>query len=75
MNDVRPRNVIVKRVNFLWYPLTLLPIVALFFAAAYGYISPWFGLIGFFAGMFWLFSLLFAVYSLFRKPPNREPRQ
>jgi len=75
MNDVRPRHVIVKRVNFIWYPLTLLPIVALFLGAAYGYVSPWFALIGFFAFMFWLFSLLFALYWLFRKPPNREPRQ
>ena len=75
MNDARPRNVIVKRINFVWYPLILLPLVALFLGAAYGYLPFWFGLIAFFGLMFWLFSLLFALYSLFRKPPNREPRQ
>ncbi|RYE88171.1 MAG: hypothetical protein EOP19_02200 [Hyphomicrobiales bacterium] len=75
MNDVRPRTVIVRRINLLWYPLVLVPIAALFLAAAYGLISPWFGLIGFFGLIFWLFSFLFAIYSLFRRPPNREPRQ
>jgi hypothetical protein len=75
MNDVRPRNVIIKRVNFVWYPLVLLPLVALFLAAAYGHLPFWFGLIAIFGLIFWLVSLLFALYSLFRKPPNREPRQ
>ena len=75
MRDARPRNILIRRVNFLWYPLTLPPIAALFIAAAYGYVAPWFGLIGLFGLIFWLFSLLFALYSQVRKPPNREPRQ
>ena len=75
MRDARPRNILIRRVNFLWYPLTLPPIAALFIAAAYGYVAPWFGLIGLFGLIFWLSSLLFALYSQVRKPPNREPRQ
>jgi hypothetical protein len=75
MRDVRPRDVLVKRVNFIWYPLLLLPLLALFAAAASGYLPYWFALIAVFGLVFWLFSLLFALYSLFRRPPNREPRQ
>ena len=75
MRDARPRNILIRRVNFLWYPLTLPPIAALFIAAAYGYVAPWFGLIGLFGLIFWLSSLLFALYSQVRKLPNREPRQ
>ena len=75
MRDARPRDVLIKRVNFIWYPLVLVPLLALFAAAAYGYLPYWFALIGVFGLIFWLSSLLFALYALVRKSPKREPRQ
>ncbi|MHB1109474.1 MAG: hypothetical protein ACYCZU_04020 [Devosia sp.] len=68
-----PRKVLIHKINLVWYPVTLLPILALFLAAAYGYLPMLVGLFTVFLLFFWLFSFGFAVYSKLRKP--REPRQ
>jgi hypothetical protein len=75
MTSRSQRDILVRRVNFLWYPLALVPIVAVFFAAAYGYLPFFFGLIAFFGLVFWLFSLGFALYAALRRKTPKEPRQ
>lgn len=73
MKGSAPRDLLIRRVNLLWYPVALVPLVALFLASAYGYLPALVGLFAVFLLFFWLFSFGFAVYSKFRKP--REPRQ
>ncbi len=73
MSDHRPRDVLIKRINFWWYAITLVPVLALFLAAAYGYLPIFVVLFAIFALIFWLSSLGFAIYAIFRKP--KEPRQ
>lgn len=73
MRGGEPREVLIRRVNLIWYPLALLPILALFLAGAYGYLPMLVGLLAVFLLFFWLFSFGFAVYAKFRKP--KEPRQ
>jgi hypothetical protein len=68
------RPVLVRRVNFWWYLVALVPIVGLIVATGYGWVSPMLGIFAFFLAMFWLFSLGFAIWGLFRKQP-KEPRQ
>jgi hypothetical protein len=64
------KDLLVRKVNLIWYPVTLVPILALFFAAAY---VPLLGLLALFLCFFWLSSLGFALYARLRKP--KEPRQ
>ncbi len=67
------RRILVKTINWWWYPVSLALILGLFFAAAYGHIHYLFGLLGFFLFIFWLSSLGFALYARFAKP--KEPRK
>jgi hypothetical protein len=69
----RDKPLLVRRVDFIWYPLTLVPILALFLAAATGFVPAVFAPISLFLFFFWLSSLGFAIYAKIRKP--REPRQ
>jgi hypothetical protein len=73
MRAARSREVLIRKVNLIWYPVTLVPIIALFLASAYGYLPLLVGLFSVFLLFFWLFSFGFALYSRFRKP--KEPRQ
>jgi len=73
MKSPQPKEVLIRKVNLLWYPVALVPLVGLFLASAYGYLPMLVGLFAIFLLFFWLFSFGFAVYSKFRKP--KEPRQ
>ena len=73
MKGDKARQVLIRKVNLLWYPVALVPLVALFLMSAYGYLPMLVGLFAVFLLFFWLFSFGFAVYSKFRKP--KEPRQ
>jgi hypothetical protein len=73
MRDAKPKQVLIRQVNLLWYPRALLPLVGLFLASAYGYLPALVGLFAVFLLLFWVFSFGFAVYSKVRKP--KEPRQ
>lgn len=73
MSSRRPRPVLIRRVHLIWYPLTLLPILALFFAAATGYLPPLIALVALFLFFFWLSSLAFALYQRLRKPKDTGP--
>ncbi len=73
MKGGRNKEVMIRQVNLLWYPVALVPLVALFLLSAYGYLPMLAGLFAVFLLFFWLFSFGFAVYSKFRK--SKEPRQ
>ena len=67
MSNHRPRQILVRRINFWWYPITLVPVVALFLAAAYGYVPIFVVLFAIFALIFWMSSLGFALFARFAK--------
>jgi hypothetical protein len=69
----QPRRLLLRRVNLTWYPLTLLPILALLVAAASGYLPPLLALLALFLFFFWLSSLGFALYQRLRKPKDPRP--
>jgi hypothetical protein len=65
-----PKPVLVKQVNLIWYPLTLVPLVALVYFSFNGTLPQIMGMIAIFLLIFWIFSFLFALYAKFRKPPK-----
>ena len=69
----KPKALLVGRVNFVWYPLTLIPILALVVAGLAGWLPSLVGLLGLFCLFFWIFSLGFALFGKLRPP--KEPRQ
>ncbi len=72
---MKPRHkpLLVHRVNFIWYPVTLVPIVALFLAGSAGFWPVPLTLLALFLFFFWLSSLGFAIYAVLKK--SKEPRQ
>lgn len=72
MKPAANREVILKRVNLWWYPLTLLPIVMLGYAAVAGWVPQLFAVLAVFLLFFWLFSLIFALVALVRKPQAKR---
>lgn len=71
MKRDKSKEILVRKVNLIWYAVALVPIAALFFAAANGSVLS--GLLALFLFIFWLSSLGFALYAKLRKP--KEPRQ
>ena len=65
-----PKLVLVKQVNLIWYPLTLIPLLALLYFSFNGTLPMLVGLMSIFLLFFWIFSFLFALYAKFRKPPT-----
>jgi ABC-type sugar transport system permease subunit len=76
VSPARPREqreLLVRRIHWWIYPVSLALILALFFGAAYGYLHYLFGLLGFFLFIFWLSSLGFALYArLARRKDKRS---
>ena len=73
MKRNRARPILIRHVNLLWYPVTLVPVIGLFLASAYGLVPGIVGPLALFLLFFWLFSFGFAVYAKLRKP--KDPRQ
>ena len=61
---------LLKRVNFLWYPLILVAILAVGWLCLTGTLPAMLMLLDLFAFCFWLFSLAFALYERFLKKPR-----
>ncbi|MBU1306801.1 MAG: hypothetical protein KKF33_14945 [Alphaproteobacteria bacterium] len=72
-----PRPILVTSINFLWYLLAPIPILALGYAALVNWLPGWFLLIALFAFFMWLFSLAFALYAALRRRGGqpKDPRQ
>ena len=66
----KSKEVLVRSVSLIWYPLALIPIVGLFFAAIFGYVPAMLAPMATFLLFFWIFSFGFAVYGKLRKPPK-----
>lgn len=73
MPELKNRPILIKRVQLLWYPVTLVPILLLGYAGLMGWLPALTVALAIFALFFWLFSLIFAIVAFFRKP--RELRQ
>jgi energy-converting hydrogenase Eha subunit A len=69
-----PRTVMIRRVNWWWYLVPVLPILALGYAALMAWLPSWALLIAVFAFFMWLFSLLFTAYAVLMRR-SKEPRQ
>ena len=67
------RPILVRSVNFVWYPLTLIPILVLLYLSFAGVLHSFVAMLALFAFFFWLSSLGFAIWTKLRKP--RELRQ
>ena len=70
MSRRRPRAILIRRVSLIWYPVLLVPVVALFLASAYGYLPGMVGPLALFLLFFLLFSFGFAVYAKLRQPKD-----
>ena len=66
----KSKEVLLKNVNLVWYPLALIPIVGLFIAALLGYVPAVLAPFAIFLLFFWIFSFGFAVYGKLKKPPK-----
>lgn len=60
----------INSVNLLWYPLALLPILALAIAALVGWLPLIVFPIMLFFLFFWIFSFGFAVYAKLKRPKD-----
>ena len=69
MVELRNKPVLVERVRLWWYPVALVPILALFYAGFTGILPTLFGLAGLFALFFWVFSFGFAICVRLKRPP------
>jgi hypothetical protein len=58
---------LLRRINFLWYAVALLPILAALWYSLIGVLPPLVAVFAFFALVFWFFSLLFALWERFVK--------
>ena len=74
MAKLRNKPLLVDRVRLWWYPLALVPILALLYTSFSGILPTLFGLVGLFAFFFWVFSFGFAIYVRLKRPPS-DPRQ
>jgi hypothetical protein len=61
---------LLKRVNFIWYPVTLAAILVVAWLCLSNVLPAMLLLLDFFALFFWLFSLAFALYERFVKKPR-----
>jgi hypothetical protein len=73
VNQQKP--ILVKEVNLIWYPVTLVPIVALVYFSFNGTLPQTFGLIAIFLFVFWVSSFIFAVVGKLTKKKKPELRQ
>ena len=61
----------LERVNFLWYALTLVAILALAYMVLSGWLPGVLIFLVVFAVIFWLFSFVFALYTTLRRARTR----
>ncbi len=63
---------LLRGLNLIWYPITLVPILALAWLGWSGVLPGWALMFSIFFGFFWLFSLLFALYVTWTKRGERR---
>ena len=72
-----PRHVMISRVNWWWYLIPIIPILAAGYAALMNWLPSWALLVALFAFFMWLMSLVFTLFRtvMQRFRANKEPRQ
>jgi hypothetical protein len=72
-----PRHIMIEKVNWWWYLVPILPILAVGYAALMTWLPSWALLVAIFAFFMWLFSLAFTVFRtvMQRLKANKGPRQ
>ena len=68
MTEPRRKPLLVRRVQFRWYALAILPILGLGYLALVGTLPPILAPIVLFALVFWIASFSFAVVGRLRGP-------
>jgi hypothetical protein len=69
------RPILVGSVNLWWYAAVALPVAALLWFSFAGVLPAFVAMLALFAAVFWLVSLAFAVWTVLRRPAQREFRQ
>jgi hypothetical protein len=69
MSGGRYKPLLVRRVSLWWYPLALVPILALGWAAITGLLPTVLAPLALFALFFWIFSFAFAIAGKLKKSP------
>ena len=70
-----PRPVLIAQVNFLWYLIALVPILALGYAGLVNWLPGMVVLLAVFAFFMWLFSLVFTLYAVIRRKLKERKEQ
>ena len=64
------KPILMRKVHLIWYPVALVPILALAYFSFNGTLPMMLGLAAVFLLIFWIFSFGFALYETFRKRPD-----
>lgn len=72
--ELKYKPILVERVRLWWYPLALIPILALLYAGFSGILPSLVSVLALFVFFFWLFSFGFAIYSKLTRRRS-DPRQ
>ncbi len=73
MTRLRNRPVLIRKVQFRWYALALLPIAGLLWLGLSRMLPPEVTLLALFAFVFWLTSLAGAIWTTLRQPKEPKP--
>lgn len=65
----------IGRVNWWWYLVPVLPVLAVAYAALMAWLPSWALLVAVFAFFMWLFSLLFTIFAVVTRRRHKEPGQ
>lgn len=68
------KQILIRRINLWWYGAAAVPIAALVYLGVKGIIPSVFAPLVLFLPIFWLSSLIFAIFKKLRGP-RQEPRQ
>ena len=73
MNNLRNRPVLIRKVQFRWYALALLPLAGLLWLGLARILPAEVALLALFAFVFWLTSLAGAIWTTLRQPKEPKP--
>ena len=72
-----PRHIMIRKVNWWWYLVPIIPILAVGYGALVNALPSWALLVALFAFFMWLMSLIFTGFTTLmrRNQAQKEPRQ
>lgn len=69
-----PRPILVRRINWWFYALPIVPILVVGYLALLNLLPSWALLVALFAFFMWLFSLGFALVAVLTRKQPEDPR-